>query len=110
MQGIIFGDHPPKGIHFEVRVDLNYEHPIYNGMYEAGDALISSPISTFPLALEMSEGYARSFASEKLNDAKVVEVDPEAANGYHYLLNDDAGSTMASVTVEMIDYRNETIH
>ena len=107
---IVYGDNPPSGIYFIVRVNYNHEHTIFGGNMKAGECLISSPIGTFDEAMEASDDVANRLFEEKFGEGVLSEVDPDETGGYHYYIMDDQDDLIARICVDTYDYRNETLH
>lgn len=107
---IVYGNQPPPGIYFIVRVDYNHVHPIFDGKMNAGECLISSPIGTFDDAIEASDDVANRLFEEKFGEGVLSEVDPDETGGYHYYIMDQFEDLIARIGVDTYDYRNETIH
>lgn len=108
-RAILFGDHPPNGMYFTVRVEYNATNPIFEGQMPMGSLLESDPIRSFPDAMEASDKITNSLL-DKFGIGEVTQVDPMQHEGYHAYIHDPQHEMLARVGIETYDHRNETFH
>lgn len=109
-QAILYGVRPPRGLYFTVRVEYNTEHPMFGGQISKGTNLVSSPIGSFPEAMDVSEKIAETLRAEKFTDSELVEVDPEQMDGFHLYIQAPDQQPLARVGIDTHDHRKETFH
>lgn len=110
----VFGDSPPEKVFFQVVIDYEtFLHREIAGVIPEDEWVRESePIANFPEALETAHEVALK-VGEKFSDSRVVEVDDdelEQADGFLFFVMDEEDLIIAGITVETVDYREETIH
>lgn len=109
-RGILFGNHPPKGIYFTVALEYVTDNPALEGIVTPGTTLESTPIADFNTAMEVSDGVVEKLHETFGEHIQIMEVDPKAHDGFHVYVSDPNAVPLARVGVEMHDYRKATLH
>ena len=111
IEGIMYGEHPPRGVYFTVRVQYNPENAAFAGQMPEEASVESSPIASYVDALLVSDKFAEDI-TQKSGDTLVntIEVDPDTHDGYHVYVQDHLQSPLARIGIELFDYREHTIH
>jgi len=107
----IFGEVPPPKIYFQVLIDYNPEHEDVLAVMDGEETYLQSEaIDTFPHAMEMAESAAEDIGKQ-FGAPTIVKYDlEEAEDDIYFIIIDRDNEMVASITIEVLDYRREVIH
>ncbi len=107
----IFGEVPPPKICFQVLIDYNPDHESVLAEMSQEETLVESmPVDTFPHAMAMAESAAVDIRKH-FGAPTIVKYDlEEAEDDIYFIVIDGNDEMVASIVIEVMDYRREVIH
>lgn len=107
----IFGEVPPPKIYFQVLIDYNPDHEVIQAAMDQEETYLQSEaIDTFPNAMAMAESAAKDIG-QQFGAPTIVKYDlEEAEDDVYFIIIDRDNEMLASIAIEVMDYRREVIH
>lgn len=107
-KAIMYGDHPPFGVYFTVKVEYSPLSDTSVVKESVGEESI--PLESFPVALNTTDEILNSLITTFGEGIEVEEMDPEAYDGFHLCVYDTQSKPLARIGIDMHDNRNKTYH